>query len=164
MGEGENAGDGSMSVVVNVFFRSFAPGAYAAGRDVYGNRDVAGYENGRRELDWFVERAQRLGGQPGESGGGERIVMLRRAVGAALRVRIETRKEKEKEKEKEGLRALWEEMERKVGTEEVRRVKGKVEKMRRAFRCVPEPVAEMYLERLVGEVEGRVGYQGGRGS
>lgn len=37
------------SVAVNVFFRSLESG-YAAGRDVYGNRDVAAYEKGRKDV------------------------------------------------------------------------------------------------------------------
>lgn len=36
-------------VAVNVFFKNLGE-AYAAGRDVYGNRDIGGYENGRRAL------------------------------------------------------------------------------------------------------------------
>ena len=37
------------SVAVNVFFRSLEKG-YAAGKDVYGNRDLQAYENGRRDV------------------------------------------------------------------------------------------------------------------
>ena len=37
------------STAVNVFFRSLQHG-YAAGKDVYGNRDLQGYENGRRDV------------------------------------------------------------------------------------------------------------------
>lgn len=39
----------NMSVAVNVFFRDLAHG-YAAGRDVYGNRDLAAYEKGRQDI------------------------------------------------------------------------------------------------------------------
>ncbi|KAJ4301635.1 tRNA methyltransferase ppm2 [Kalmusia sp. IMI 367209] len=39
-----------VSVAVNVFFRNLKNG-YAAGRDVYGNRDLQAYENGRRDVD-----------------------------------------------------------------------------------------------------------------
>ncbi|PGH33629.1 tRNA wybutosine-synthesizing protein 4 [[Emmonsia] crescens] len=39
-----------VSVAVNVFFRNLDKG-YAAGRDVYGNRDLQAYERGRVELD-----------------------------------------------------------------------------------------------------------------
>lgn len=38
-----------ISVAVNVFFRSLSHG-YAAGRDVYGNRDIAAYEKGRKDI------------------------------------------------------------------------------------------------------------------
>ncbi|ROW12901.1 hypothetical protein VPNG_04763 [Cytospora leucostoma] len=38
-----------ISIAVNVFFRNLASG-YAAGRDVYGNRDLAAYEKGRQEI------------------------------------------------------------------------------------------------------------------
>src|SRR5690606_3283270 len=37
-------------IAVNVFFRNLGDGAYAAGKDVYGNRDIAAYENGRKAL------------------------------------------------------------------------------------------------------------------
>lgn len=50
------------SVGVNVFFRSLE-GGYAAGRDVYGNRDLAAYEKGRKDLG-MIARAFR--GVPGE--------------------------------------------------------------------------------------------------
>lgn len=38
-----------VSVAVNVFFRSLSNG-YAAGRDVYGNRDLQAYEKSRQDL------------------------------------------------------------------------------------------------------------------
>ena len=38
------------SVAVNIFFRNLDAG-YAAGKDVYGNRDLAAYENGRRDIE-----------------------------------------------------------------------------------------------------------------
>lgn len=37
------------SISINVFFRNLASG-YSAGRDIYGNRDLQAYENGRREI------------------------------------------------------------------------------------------------------------------
>lgn len=39
-----------VSIAVNVFFRNLESG-YSAGRDVYGNRDLAAYEKGRQEID-----------------------------------------------------------------------------------------------------------------
>ncbi|KAI5457239.1 hypothetical protein BGZ63DRAFT_427960 [Mariannaea sp. PMI_226] len=39
----------NMSVAVNFFFRDLESG-YSAGRDVYGNRDLAAYEKGRQEV------------------------------------------------------------------------------------------------------------------
>lgn len=42
------------SVAVNVFFRDLESG-YAAGRDVYGNRDLQAYENGRRDVERIVK-------------------------------------------------------------------------------------------------------------
>ena len=44
------APDEGVSVAVNVFFRDLAAG-YAAGKDVYGNRDLQAYENGRRDVE-----------------------------------------------------------------------------------------------------------------
>ncbi|KAK2032150.1 leucine carboxyl methyltransferase [Colletotrichum zoysiae] len=38
-----------MSVAINVFFRNLERG-YSAGRDVYGNRDLAAYEKGRQDI------------------------------------------------------------------------------------------------------------------
>ncbi|KAM7222076.1 hypothetical protein V8F06_002581 [Rhypophila decipiens] len=38
------------SIAVNVFFKDLDSGAYAAGRDVYGNRDLAAYEKGRQDV------------------------------------------------------------------------------------------------------------------
>ena len=38
------------SVAINVFFRNLERG-YAAGRDVYGNRDLQAYEKGRKDLE-----------------------------------------------------------------------------------------------------------------
>ncbi len=38
-----------VSVAVNVFFRNLN-GGYAAGKDVYGNRDVQAYEKGRQDV------------------------------------------------------------------------------------------------------------------
>ncbi|KXT00480.1 hypothetical protein AC578_4069 [Pseudocercospora eumusae] len=44
----------SLSIAVNVFFRNLSNG-YAAGRDVYGNRDLAAYEKGRKDIDKIVK-------------------------------------------------------------------------------------------------------------
>jgi hypothetical protein len=41
---------------LNIFFRSLSASAYPAGRDVYGNRDLAAYEDGRRDLDKIFRR------------------------------------------------------------------------------------------------------------
>jgi tRNA wybutosine-synthesizing protein 4 len=43
-----------LSVAVNVFFRGLE-GGYAAGRDVYGNRDLEVYVNGRRDIGRIVK-------------------------------------------------------------------------------------------------------------
>ncbi|KAK5136651.1 hypothetical protein LTR08_002665 [Meristemomyces frigidus] len=44
-----------MSVAVNIFFRSLQTNSYAAGRDVYGNRDLAPYERGRKDIARIVK-------------------------------------------------------------------------------------------------------------
>nr|OQO13191.1 hypothetical protein B0A51_17889 [Rachicladosporium sp. CCFEE 5018] len=49
------------SVAVNVFFKNLAKG-YAAGRDVYGNRDLAAYEKGRRDIKGIVKGFEGLPG------------------------------------------------------------------------------------------------------
>lgn len=42
-------------MAVNVFFKDLEGGAYAAGRDVYGNRDLAAYERGRQDVARIVK-------------------------------------------------------------------------------------------------------------
>ncbi|KAK8160928.1 hypothetical protein BKA80DRAFT_238503 [Phyllosticta citrichinensis] len=51
--ETEPAADGEagFSVAVNCFWRNLGSEAYAVGRDVYGNRDLAGYEEGRKAVE-----------------------------------------------------------------------------------------------------------------
>lgn len=43
-----------VSIAVNVFWKGLSDAEYAAGRDVYGNRDLKGYENGRRDVEKIV--------------------------------------------------------------------------------------------------------------
>ncbi|KAF1838075.1 LCM-domain-containing protein [Decorospora gaudefroyi] len=45
--------DEGVSVAVNVFWKGLASG-YAAGKDVYANRDLQAYENGRRDVEKIV--------------------------------------------------------------------------------------------------------------
>ncbi|KAK3678012.1 tRNA methyltransferase ppm2 [Recurvomyces mirabilis] len=49
-----------MSIAVNIFFRSLQQNTYAAGRDVYGNRDLAAYERGRKDIDRIVKSFENL--------------------------------------------------------------------------------------------------------
>lgn len=44
---------------MNVFFRNL-PQGYAAGRDVYGNRDLQAYEKGRRDIEKIAKAFQGL--------------------------------------------------------------------------------------------------------
>ncbi|KAF2203196.1 LCM-domain-containing protein [Delitschia confertaspora ATCC 74209] len=53
--------DEGVSVAVNVFFRSLGAG-YAAGKDVYGNRDLQAYENGRRDVAKIIKAFKGLPG------------------------------------------------------------------------------------------------------
>ena len=48
----------NINISINIFFRSLpcCPSTYPAGRDVYGNRDLAAYEEGRRDLDRIFKR------------------------------------------------------------------------------------------------------------
>lgn len=48
-----------MSVAVNVFFRNLRNG-YAAGKDVYGNRDLQAYEKGRQDVAKIVKSFESL--------------------------------------------------------------------------------------------------------
>jgi len=45
-----------LNMAVNIFFRNLPDSAYAAGRDVYGNRDLACYEDGRKVLERLVSK------------------------------------------------------------------------------------------------------------
>lgn len=47
------------SVAVNVFFRNLENG-YAAGKDVYGNRDLAAYEKGRLDVAKIAKSFDKL--------------------------------------------------------------------------------------------------------
>ncbi|KAK5107584.1 hypothetical protein LTR62_000978 [Meristemomyces frigidus] len=50
-----------MSIAVNIFFRSLhGQNTYAAGRDVYGNRDLAAYERGRKDVERMVRSFEHL--------------------------------------------------------------------------------------------------------
>lgn len=51
-----DAANSHINISLNVFFRSLSPAKYPAGRDVYGNRDLAAYEDGRRDLEKIVRR------------------------------------------------------------------------------------------------------------
>lgn len=48
-----------ISVSVNVFFRNLKTG-YAAGKDVYGNRDLDAYEKGRRDVERIAKSFEGL--------------------------------------------------------------------------------------------------------
>ena len=60
---GAGDGAGSTTIAVNVFFRSFKQGKYAPGKDIYGNRDVQAYEQGRQGI---ARIAKAFEGLPGE--------------------------------------------------------------------------------------------------
>jgi len=53
------------SVAINVFFRNLEAG-YAAGKDVYGNRDLQGYEQGRKDLGKITRAFQQLPSEVGQ--------------------------------------------------------------------------------------------------
>jgi len=55
----------TVSMAVNVFFRSLAAG-YAAGKDVYGNRDLQAYETGRRDVTRMMQGLRRLPDEMGK--------------------------------------------------------------------------------------------------
>lgn len=50
---------GNLSIAINVFFKSLQTG-YSAGRDVYGNRDLQPYENGRKGIEKMVKAFDHL--------------------------------------------------------------------------------------------------------
>ena len=45
-----------INISLNIFFRTLSPTKYPAGRNVYGNRDLAAYEDGRRDVDKILRR------------------------------------------------------------------------------------------------------------
>ena len=53
---GQSEDNPYMSISVNVFFRNMPQSTYAAGRDVYGNRDLACYEDGRKMIEKLVTK------------------------------------------------------------------------------------------------------------
>lgn len=54
-----------MSIAINVFFGELNEG-YVAGRDVYGNRDVQAYENGRKDVERIIKSFSKLPEQFGQ--------------------------------------------------------------------------------------------------
>ena len=54
--DGKDSANSYINISINVFFRTLSPQKYQAGRDVYGNRDLAAYEDGRRNVDKIVRR------------------------------------------------------------------------------------------------------------
>jgi tRNA wybutosine-synthesizing protein 4 len=70
------------SIAINIFFRSLPSSFYAAGKDVYGNRDLAAYAKGRQSIAKMVREyealppaiagfyLQRLAGELGEKAKG----------------------------------------------------------------------------------------------
>lgn len=78
-----------VSVAVNVFWRDLEKG-YAAGKDVYGNRDLQAYENGRRDVEKIVRAFKDV------PVGVSRFYLQR------LAMEIEERARKLEEKEKKG--------------------------------------------------------------
>lgn len=49
-----------ISIAVNIFFKNLPSNGYAAGRDVYGNRDLAAYERGRKDIAKIVKSFEDL--------------------------------------------------------------------------------------------------------
>lgn len=125
------AGDGGGSIAVNVFFRSFGDGVYAAGRDVYGNRDLGVYQNGRRDVGKIIER---LEADPG-AGRAERAGVIANILGDEG-----FRKEKIV-----GGREVDGEGNNRVGEKEILRILKSVEGL-------PKEVGQFYLDRLAGEM------------
>lgn len=50
----------SPSISVNFFYKDLTPEKYAAGRDVYGNRDLAAYETGRKTISNLISSLEDL--------------------------------------------------------------------------------------------------------
>ncbi|KAH8597896.1 hypothetical protein B0O99DRAFT_650746 [Bisporella sp. PMI_857] len=49
-----------ISIAINVFFRGLQPSRYAAGKDVYGNRDLQAYEKGRQDISKVIKSFEGL--------------------------------------------------------------------------------------------------------
>ena len=50
----------NVSIAVNVFFKDLSSSSYAAGRDVYGNRDLAAYEKGRQDVARIAKSFEKM--------------------------------------------------------------------------------------------------------
>lgn len=50
----------NVSIAVNVFFKDLSSNSYAAGRDVYGNRDLAAYEKGRQDVARIAKSFEKM--------------------------------------------------------------------------------------------------------
>ncbi|KAK4228360.1 methyltransferase [Podospora fimiseda] len=48
------------SIAVNVFFKDLSSASYSAGRDVYGNRDLAAYEKGRQDVARIAKSFEKI--------------------------------------------------------------------------------------------------------
>jgi hypothetical protein len=57
------------NISLNIFFHSLNPTLHAAGRDVYGNRDLAAYEDGRRDIEKIIHRFKRAARKEATTGG-----------------------------------------------------------------------------------------------
>ncbi|KAE9968306.1 hypothetical protein EG328_007649 [Venturia inaequalis] len=117
------------SVAVNVFFRSFEEGMYAAGRDVYGNRDLGVYQNGRRDVAKIMEKIETEAGQ-GKWERANAIARILKDEGFRREVIL-------------GGREIGEGS--RVGEKEVLRILRSVEGL-------PKDVGRFYLDRLAGEI------------
>jgi tRNA wybutosine-synthesizing protein 4 len=89
-----------VSVAVNVFWKDLDKG-YAAGKDVYGNRDLQAYENGRRDVEKIVRAFRDV--PPGIA----RFYLDRLAGEIQENADKVGRKEKEKEGEEEKRIVPW---------------------------------------------------------
>jgi tRNA wybutosine-synthesizing protein 4 len=114
---------GIINTSINVFFYSLPRSTYAAGRDVYGNRDLAAYEEGRRDVEKIVRRFKVVPGSKNAATATSRKHVVEEPNGSITsggEVSV-------KGKEKEGVA--------------VRGIDG-----------IPKDVAKAYLERLAGEI------------
>lgn len=119
-----------LSIAVNVFFRHLKDG-YAAGKDVYGNRDLAAYERGRRDVARIIKSFN----------------------GLSVDDRDRCLKQLSSELESEDANATtWSSASSDKARDVLKKARKDVARIRKSFASLPKKETAFYLTRLVLEL------------